>query len=239
MDARADSGYSGLENLEVMREAVRYNAWLVELVRRHAPPGGGRVLDFGAGSGTFSVPVARSGLDVTCLEPDGPLRDSLRAQGLAVAAALPELENASFDYVYSLNVLEHIDDDAAALRGLSKKLRPGGVLLLYVPAFGVLYSSMDRNVGHFRRYRRHGLVRLVQEAGLDVTTARYVDCLGFLAALLYRVIGSDTGKIDRGQLRIYDSYVWPLSLRLDGVCGRLFGKNLLVLARRRSGFLPS
>lgn len=228
-----DADYTGVENLEVMREAVRYNAWLVDLVRSHAPAGG-RVLDFGAGSGTFSVPLLRAGLNLTCLEPDRGLREMLPAQGLAAVASLEELGDGAFDYVYSLNVLEHIRDDQETLRELCVKLRPGGSLLLYVPAFGILYSSMDRKVGHFRRYRRGPLTRLVRAAGFELADARYVDSLGFLAALLYRLLDRDTGDINPRQLRFYDRYVLPISLAIDRLCGGIIGKNLLLVARRRS-----
>jgi SAM-dependent methyltransferase len=225
-----DEGYTGRDNLEVMRDAVRYNAWLVELVLRHAP--GGRVLDFGAGSGTFAGQIARAGRNVVCMEPDDVLRAMLREAGLAAVGSFEELEDGAFDYVYSLNVLEHIDDDSAALRDLRAKLRPGGRLLLYVPAFAILYSSMDRKVGHRRRYRRAGLIRLVQEAGYEVRTARYADSLGFLASLAYRVIGNDSGDLDARQIRLYDRYALPVSLLLDRVCCRIAGKNLLLVAQR-------
>ncbi|MGI9264633.1 MAG: class I SAM-dependent methyltransferase, partial [Gammaproteobacteria bacterium] len=111
-------------------------------------------------------------------------------------------------------------------------LRPGGRLLLYVPAFNVLFSSMDRKVGHFRRYRRRQLVALAGAAGFTVEQGRYVDSLGFLAALLYRFVGGDSGDINRRSLAVYDRFVFPLSRLLDTILWPFAGKNLLVTAAK-------
>jgi SAM-dependent methyltransferase len=144
---------------------------------------------------------------------------------------LDGLPKSAFALIYSLNVLEHIDDDLGTLESLKAYLKPGGTLLLYVPAFQVLYSAMDRRVGHVRRYRRSELVRLLVQAGYSVDSARYVDSLGFLAALAYRVLGSDDGSIDRRALVFFDRWIFPMSVILDRVLGRWFGKNVIVLAR--------
>ena len=221
--------YTGTDNLEVMAEAVNYNAFLHAQVAARARTGD-RILDFGAGIGTFARELARRGFEVACLEPDPQQARRLAAAGLPVVGDLGEVPDASFDYVYTLNVLEHIDDDGAAMRQLAAKLRPGGRLFVYVPAFQALYSSMDRKVGHVRRYRREGLATLVAGAGLGDVHARYIDSLGFLAALAYRVFGNDRGDIDRRALRAYDRWVFPLSRVLDAVAGRWFGKNVLLTA---------
>lgn len=223
--------YSGTENLEVMREAVNYNAFLLDLIHRHAL-GSGAILDFGAGTGTFAIPLRRAGLEIACVEPDADLGNRLRAQGLRVEVATERLASDSFDFVYSLNVLEHIEDDAAALRELRRVLKPAGRLLVYVPAFQLLFTSMDQKVGHFRRYRKHELVGHLRTAGYTIEDACYVDSIGFAATLVFKAIGNRTGALDRGQIRWYDRWVLPLSLRLDALCRPFFGKNLLVVAQR-------
>src|SRR5690242_20733525 len=159
--------YSGVDNLEVMQEAVNYNSYLLDTVRTYAPAHG-KVLDFGAGGGQFAGPLSKQGMNITALEPDHLLQQRLRSQGLRVAGSTQELADASFDYIYTLNVLEHIEDDAAALRSLYEKLTPTGKLLIYVPAFQVLYTSMDAKVGHIRRYTRHTLVQRVSAAGFHI-----------------------------------------------------------------------
>jgi SAM-dependent methyltransferase len=223
--------YTGAENLEVMREAVNYNAWLLNLIRNRAPREG-RILDFGAGAGTFARPLHTFGLNVTCLEPDLALGAMLRGQGLQVASAIEQLPDDSFDFIYTLNVLEHIDDDVGALRGLHAKLLKGGRLLIYVPAFQVLYGAMDRQVGHVRRYRRRDLAKRVTNAGFTVESSEYADSVGFFAALAFRFFRRSSGNLNPAHVRIYDRLIFPCSLLLDRVSWPFFGKNVTVVARR-------
>lgn len=225
------SAYAGVDNLEIMAEAVRYNGYLSAQLQAVLPEPGEAVMDFGAGSGTFAVPLQERGVPVTCVEPDADLGRRLRERGMHVVRSLDEAPLAAFKLIYSLNVLEHIEDDRGALARLRAHLVPGGLLFLYVPAFQLLYSSMDRKVGHFRRYRRGDVLAMLTESGYVPLTARYVDSLGFLAALAYRLLGSRDGSINRRALAFYDQWLFPLSMMLDRVVGRWFGKNLLVIAK--------
>jgi SAM-dependent methyltransferase len=99
------------------------------------------------------------------------------------AAALPE-GLSGFDSILCLNVLEHVKHDAAALRGFHAALRPGGALLLLVPAHRRLYGGYDRAAGHERRYDRPALRRLLDQEGFHIDTLRHVNpvaALGWLA----------------------------------------------------------
>lgn len=232
VNAEDGADYSGTENLEVMKEAKNYNRFLVDMVARLARPDD-RVVDFGAGIGTFALPLARHGHDLVCIEPDRAQCRGLAAQGLEVLSDLVQVPDESVDYLYTLNVMEHIEDDGAIAGLFQRKLKANGRLLVYVPAFQVLFSSMDRKVGHFRRYRLGRLVALLKANGFTIERARYADCVGFAAALLYKMLDRNTGRIDKRALVIYDRFIFPLSCALDSVFGRLVGKNLCVIARKR------
>jgi SAM-dependent methyltransferase len=225
------SAYRGTENLAVLAEAVNYNAFLRDLVMKFRAQAR-RVVDFGAGIGTFAAMLRARGVNVTCVEPDAAQRALIRREGLEAVASLDEMPDASIDYIYSLNVLEHIADDAAALRAIASKLAIDGRLLLYVPAFQMLFSSMDRKVGHHRRYRRAQLVALARSAGLEVLTCRYADSLGFPATLAYKAIGSRSGDIDRRALMLFDRFVFPVSRAVDRAVDRIVGKNLYLVAHK-------
>jgi SAM-dependent methyltransferase len=222
------ASYTGTENLEVMKEAELYNRYLTRLITSQIKPSD-TVLDFGAGVGTFAHPLRARGIDPICVEPDDMLRTNLQRAGFRALAGLADIADASVDFIYTLNVLEHIDHDRATLHELARKLTPGGRILVYVPAFPVLFSSMDRKVGHLRRYRRRQLEQRVAEAGLRVSRSHYVDSLGFLATLVYRTVGSEAGDINRSALKLYDRLVFPISLGLDKLVSRWLGKNLLVI----------
>ncbi|MDO8903940.1 bifunctional 2-polyprenyl-6-hydroxyphenol methylase/3-demethylubiquinol 3-O-methyltransferase UbiG [Hydrogenophaga sp.] len=225
--------YSGRDNLDVMTDARNYNRYLTELILNWFSKKDGPLVDFGAGGGTFATQVAQAGFDVSCIETDPVLSDLLRQKGLRVAGALDAVPDASLAGIYSLNVLEHIEDDDGILALWHRKLASGGKLLVYVPAFKVLFSSMDRKVGHHRRYRMAGLRGQMERAGFDLNVVRYADSVGFLAALIYRLADGGQGDINPRMLRLYDRWIFPVSRLLDRVCWPWFGKNVYACAVKR------
>lgn len=214
-----------------MREAKNYNRYLHTLVERFGA-GATRVIDFGAGSGTFAIPCAASGFDLTAVEPDDRLRALITAAGIPAVGDVAALPNEAFQYAYTLNVLEHIEADVDALRVLRAKLVPGGRLFVYVPAFPVLFTSMDAKVGHIRRYTRRTLGSSLIAAGFEIRTLRYADSLGFAATLLFKAIDTGGGDVNRRLLRLYDRLAFPVSRALDTLTHRWFGKNALALAQK-------
>lgn len=221
----------GSENLEAMREAVNYNAFLVAQISKRLE-GCRRILDFGAGNGHFAFALRDRGFDLCCVEPEPALRMAMVRSGLPCVAELSAMLPGSVDGAYSLNVLEHIDDDQAALEMLFDCLSPGGRLYVYVPAFQILYSAMDRRVGHLRRYRLGQLRERCRGAGFEVEAGAYADSLGFVASIVLRLLGPKDGALDPRSVRIFDRYVFPLSRILDGICRPYFGKNVWLQLRR-------
>lgn len=225
--------YTGRDNLEVMREARNYNRFLLELVLAQAR-NNELTVDFGAGCGTFSFPVASAGNNLVCVETDPVLSSTLSNHGLKVVSNLEMLEDGSIDYLYTLNVLEHIEDDDAIVKLWMRKLSPGGRLLVYVPAFEYLFSSMDRKVGHFRRYTKRMLSAKLENAGFQVAETKYADSIGYLAALIYKTFDNGEGGINMRMLKIYDRWVFPLSRTLDLILSSVVGKNVYACAVKRT-----
>lgn len=214
-----------------MDQAVRYNRFLLDQILRWA----GRkhvILDFGAGNGRFAIAVHQAGIGVHAIEADPGLREKISAGDVVAHADFTALANREFDGIYTVNVLEHIEDDEAVLSEFHEHLREGGGLLVYVPAFALLFSSNDVRVGHVRRYRRRPLVAQLERAGFIVDDARYVDSIGFAAGLFYRFLGDREGDLDLRAVRFYDAVLFPISRVLDRVLDRFFGKNLLILAHK-------
>ncbi len=227
-----DRAFEAPDLIEVMDEAVRYNRFLEHELARWAD-GTHRLLDFGAGNGRFTNRLAARGFEMHAVEPDAALRDAIAARGVQARGSLAALDAAQrFDGIYSVNVLEHVEDDLGLLRAFRDLLEPGGRLFSYVPAFPVLYSANDTRVGHLRRYRKPGLVERTRSAGLRIEAARYVDCLGFPAGLWYRFFGSRDGALGVGAVKLYDRVLFPVSRRLDRLAQGFVGKNLLVTATR-------
>jgi SAM-dependent methyltransferase len=227
-----DFSYTGADELEVMTEAVNYNRFLCDAVLEVVRPGD-RVLDFGAGPGTFAEMMADRGVTPDCLEPDQRQQRALESKGFRVLdAATWTRRSGTYDVVYLLNVLEHIKNDQEAAEQIADLLAPGGRLVIYVPAFESLFTALDRKVEHFRRYRRPQLVRIVRNAGLRVEHAYYCDPLGFFATLVYKAGPNDDGTINMAALKLFDRAAFPLSRALHPVTGRVFGKNIMLVASK-------
>lgn len=226
------SSYNGTDNLEIMSCAVNYNNYLMGLILAHLRPEV-KVLDIGAGIGTFAKRIHDEGYDIHCFEPDLEQSEVIKANGLPVSRFADEVETSTIDFSYSLNVLEHIEDDVGALRQWLLLLKPGGKMLIYVPAFQVLYSSMDRKVGHFRRYKKNELMDKAKIAGFEVVKAEYADSLGFFASIAYKFLNSGSGDINMKTLIFYDRFIFPVSRFLDYLLHPLLGKNVYVVVERK------
>ncbi|MFL5930472.1 MAG: class I SAM-dependent methyltransferase [Gaiellaceae bacterium] len=136
------------------------------------------ILNAGAGLGSFTALLEGRGFSVTSTDVSEPALDHLfeRVDGPVVRADLTELPfpAESFDAVVLGEVLEHVEDDGAALAEVHRVLRPGGALALSVPANPAWFGPSDAWAGHFRRYARADLVEKVTTARFDV-----IRCVGW------------------------------------------------------------
>lgn len=144
--------------------------FLLELFLSAAP--GRRVLNIGAGQGSFSRLLEDRGFDVVSTDVSQAACDVLaqRVRGPVVRADVLALSfaDSSFDSVVLGEVIEHIDDDAGALKESWRVLRPGGIAALSVPAHPTWFGPSDEWAGHVRRYTRETLLAACREAELEV-----------------------------------------------------------------------
>ncbi len=223
--------YGGKENLDFLEKVPNYldaiEALLLEFIGT-----GKTVLDFGAGSGTYARRLMGRGVKPDCVEIDPEYCSKLSAQGFNAVKTLAELPQ-NYERIYSCDVIEHIADDMGILKELHAKLADDGKIFIYVPAFSALYSEMDKKIGHFRRYKKNGLVEKMQAAGFKITSVEYVDSIGFFGGLFYKYFGDKNGNIDSPAIYKYYKHIFPLSRLFDKFGARyLLGKNLLVIARK-------
>ena len=128
-----------------------------------------------------------------------------------------------------LNVLEHIEDDAAALRRMRDVLTPGGRAVLIVPASNSLYGEIDRGIGHYRRYDRSEIVQRMEQAGFTVEDASPFNVIGALGWYINSRLLRRTA-VPGVQARLYDKLV-PL-FRLEEPFKPSIGLSILVVGRR-------
>jgi SAM-dependent methyltransferase len=169
-------------------------------------PARARILDAGCGSGRNMVELARHGT-VTGVE----LADASvslareRGAGEVIAGSVLEMpfEAESFDLAASLDVIEHLEDDLAALRELRRVVAPGGSLLVTVPAYQWLWSGHDEINHHFRRYTRRSLQRAGEAAGWQQVRTTYFNSLLLPAAILLRVLDRFSRKTTESSLDLW------------------------------------
>src|SRR5215467_13782447 len=119
--------YSGVDILEALESAHNYNDYLTRLIRESTESKD--LIDFGAGIGTFSKRLRTAGYCVTCIEPDLLQKQKLQEEGFDSFASIASLADNSAPFIFSLNVFEHIEQDAVAVQEVRRKLKPGGVFL--------------------------------------------------------------------------------------------------------------
>lgn len=223
--------YTGTDLLEVLAEIHNYNGYLADLVSDRVRANE-RVVDFGAGIGTFAEKLRERGHEVECVELDDKLAAKLGAAGFKTSTHLSSYADNSIPAIYTFNVLEHIEDDETVIRELWRKLKPGGQLIVYVPANRFLWTSLDDKVCHFRRYGRGEMHRKLVAAGFQNLVVHYADILGVPAALAYRLMDPGDGRIEPGKARFYDRWLFPASRRLDFIFKYVTGKNVVAFATK-------
>ena len=221
--------YSGVDILEALESAHNYNDYLTRLIRESTESKD--LIDFGAGTGTFAKRLREEGRRVLCIEPDFSQRERLIEAGFEVLPDIDSLLDESVPFLFSLNVFEHIEDDQRAIQQIYQKLAPTGDLLLYVPAFHCLWSTLDDKVCHYRRYTKKTLRRLVQTQ-FSIKKLQYADSLGFIAALTFRLLRKESTSLTVKSIAWYDKWIFPLSRMLDVLFHRLFGKNVFVICKK-------
>lgn len=234
MTDTSENQYFG-RDLEAMSSAVNYHGWICDEFAQFI---GKRVAEVGAGTGCVSKLVLEKGVtDLHAYEPSSNMFPVLASRLSSFSNVTlhhcffgdgPKVD--AFDSILYVNVLEHIEDDIAELERAYQALAPGGHLLIFVPALQWLYSRLDQQVGHFRRYHRQTLKAAVQSAGFSVKRLHYFDVAGILPWLVYFKWMKNTVVSDN--VKTYDQYVVPIMRRLEGIVRPPIGKNLLLVATR-------
>jgi SAM-dependent methyltransferase len=234
--SNSQSNYAGKELLiKTEQDLKHYNAWIVSTFIRnvHKLSAETPVLDFGSGIGTLSqIFLNQSGIRPEGVELDDSQRNIYAARGFKAYAQLSDTPNA-YPLIFTSNVLEHIEDDVATLTSLKDKLTPGGLVLIYVPAFESIWTSMDNKVGHYRRYRQAELRAKLEQAGYVVKKSHYCDSLGFILAFFFKYLGNQNGEPSSWTLRVFDRVLLPLSKFMDLFFSPFFGKNVFVVAQKK------
>ena len=228
-----------VSDLEIMSRAYNYRHWMY---RRIAPFIGQRVLEIGAGIGNFTSLLLDREL-VVATDNHAPCIEYMRAhfgprlkvppRRLDIAGEVDsKLGEYKFDTIVCLNVLEHIEDDVRALREMNALLSSGGRLVLLVPAFRFLYGSVDRALGHHRRYTKKDLLPAMRRGGFEIERAFYMNVVG-MAGWFWNNRVIKRVEESAGQIGVFDRFVAPWAERIERPVAPPFGLSLIAVGVKR------
>lgn len=233
----ADNQHEGYSSLERMDGANNYNAWLGRRFREHL---GRRVLEIGAGIGTITRELESACELLVALEVDRFYVDRLKNLFRGKPHVRPYLSDVALadweslkdehlDTIVLSNVLEHIPDDAAAVRRFRQILPEGGRVLVLVPALPQLFGAIDEAVGHYRRYTPETLRRVLEDNGFAVDRLEWMNLVGipgwFMNSRVLR-----RRAVPRFQLKLYDRLA-PLLAEAERHVKLPVGMSLFAVAR--------
>jgi SAM-dependent methyltransferase len=241
--------YQG-RDLEAMSFARNYHRWILEIF---APYLGSRLVEVGAGSGSFSeFLLERSFNSLSLIEPSAEMFGLLtkRLENLLTDARVKPF-NALFrevadslrteqqpDSIIYVNVMEHIADDERELTAIHQTLAPGGRVFIFVPALRWLYGSFDKLIQHHRRYTKSELESKCEAAGFHILKSHYLDAAGVLPWWVrYRLLKSPA--MEAGAVELYDRMFVPFIRVMENTFRPPLGKNLILIAEKFSTSEPA
>jgi 2-polyprenyl-3-methyl-5-hydroxy-6-metoxy-1,4-benzoquinol methylase len=229
----------GLEILEVISKADKFNYWMYETI---VPYCGGTVLEIGSGTGNISQFFIEENKNIFLSD----IRENYRAilkekfklestNVLNIDIAEVDFEKkyaalaGTFDSVFCLNVVEHIENDDLAIKNMTTLLKSGGTLTVLVPAYQVLFNGFDVTLEHFRRYNKKSLVRLLSKHG-KVQNAFYFNAVGILGWWVSGQLFKNK-TIPEGEMKLYNFFV-PLIRIIDKILFRKVGLSVVGVLKK-------
>lgn len=227
-----------IKDLEIMSRARNYAEWIFSKFRDLL---GKRVVEIGAGIGNFTGKFIDKEL-VIAVDNYKPCIDYIKNRFADNNNIVPfeesidspsilSLSRYSPDTIVCINVLEHVENDIAALENMFSILTEGGKLILIVPAFQFMYGTIDRLVGHYRRYSRRDIEKKLISAGFYVKSVSYMNCIApFAWYLNNRILKKQEESL--AQVILYDRFVVPWLRKIEQIYLPPFGLSLVVVGEK-------
>ena len=225
----------GKQILDFMQTAGHYNKWILQLITPYLT---GDIIEIGSGTGNFTAMISRKNSRLTATDYNRDYLSLLQKHFPKLQTFYFDLEspripmalNQKFDTAICLNVLEHIANESVALKNIFDTLKPGGKLIISVPAFKFAFGRVDRSLGHIRRYTQKSLKNSLIRQGFTVISCRYINFLGlwgwwFNTKILKR------NTIYLWQIRLFEIFSRPF-LFLENYLPAPMGISVFSLARK-------
>ena len=230
--------YIGKE-LEIFAKAEKWKKYFSKII---SPYLGSTVLEVGAGIGaTTEILCNERHKDWLCLEPDAALLaqvdekmenkelpNSCRTQ----KGLVQDLdEDALFDSLIYIDVLEHIEKDQEEMENASEHLLAGGKIVILSPAYESLYSPFDKAIGHYRRYDKKSL-SAITPSNCEILKMIYLDSVGVFLSFANRLFLRQNNPTDK-QIQFWDKVIIPISRIIDPIIGYRTGRSILCIWEKK------
>lgn len=222
----------GHATLDVMEGAKKYNAWILNIIRPFLK---NPIAEVGSGTGTFTRRLSDLGYEVVALDYNPEyikLTEKITKsfQLNLQSNVLPIGLSSRFNSAIALNVLEHLSRDYQAVRNVYSMLKSGGIFVVLVPAHMFAYGTLDKNLGHVRRYTQASLSNLLAPAGFRIISCKYFNFLGILGWWLSsRIFKKQT--ISKWQITFFEKVSGPI-LKLESWIRPPIGLSVLCIAQK-------
>lgn len=225
---------------------ANYRKYQYNLIKKHIK---GKVLEVGSGDRGFTnqLIINNQELEIISIEPSDTFFNkysSITNYPKNITFLNEDIFNLSpdiigkFDTIIFIHVLEHIENDSAAILKAKELLNKGGKILIEVPALPFLFSNHDKSLGHYRRYTKKLLSKAIQQSDLTLVKLWYQDPVGVLGSFIYfkllnKTLDSSAGTdLVKNQGSIYDKYIIPFEEKLEKVITFPFGLSLTAILRK-------
>jgi SAM-dependent methyltransferase len=227
-------------DLKILAEAKNYNHWLSSLV---TPFCRGRLLEIGAGIGNHSKHLLGSCEEavlsdydnryVAALERKYQNTSNVEVACYRLGDPVPAAWHGRFDTVAVMNVLEHIENDVAAMQEMLSCLSRQGRVVVLGPALASLMSNLDRAYGHFRRYGRREVRSLAEAVDARVLCCDYYNLLGIVGWIKSMIFGAK--ELSDAEVQTFDRWLVPASQRLEAILKPPIGLGIRFVLAPRGG----
>ena len=193
-------------------------------------------LEIGAGIGSFTDSYKKDIKNIFLTEIDKQNLNILKTKyqnDKNITVLESQIANVSqkFNTICHFNVLEHIKDDKEEIINCLNKINKEGYLVMLVPAHNKLYSNLDKDVGHYRRYEKSFFENLNLSNG-EIVELKYMDCMGYFLYYMNKLIYKNETYPSGFKIFIWDKIFTPLTVLLDFITGYKFGKNILCVIQK-------
>jgi SAM-dependent methyltransferase len=233
---------TGEKTLDIISEAGKFNKWIYSTIKPFCK---GRVMEIGSGLGNISGFFLQDNLPIMLTDVRQVYCEKLhdRFYGFPNLLGVENIDLVypdfdlkykelidSFDSVFAINVIEHINDDDLAIENCFKLLKTGGNLIIMVPSYKALFNGFDLGLGHFRRYTLKSISKILVRHNFNIIHKQYFNFIGLIGWFISGRVQKNK-SIPKGQMGLYNRFV-PIFRFMDILMFRSFGLSAIVVGEK-------